>query len=1118
MPMNIMRFMLYWLLTAMATTLWAENISDSPVAVSKEQLDTAMAEVESSSGLIDEKRKNILATYKEAQDWLARENKYRDKTREYLASRTEAPRQSETLQRKLKTQQSKKLDVAPLKKKNLEELEQLLETEKAAYTAKETRVESLSQAVADETGRPDAARAELADTTRQLDELKQGFPTEIPSDPAAQAQWWRDKAMMQALKAKADMLEQEILSQPARLKLLRAQLDLAREDADGLSRRINALEDLINQRRKEEAEQVSRSEDAAELKVAQQYPALKSLARDNAILGEELKEMTQTLEEASKRDNGLQAKIKQLEEEYLSTQRKVEIAGLREALGQVLLERRKSLPDPRSYRKKEARIRKEITETGLRLIRHKEKLRKLESQPPSPEKLAPGLSDQEKKALEKPYRELLERKKALLHRILATDEAYLRVLSEHGVLLRRALAKLRAYDDFLAGHLLWVRNTPVISLGDLKKIPGELKELMDVQAWVHMWRALVQQLAKPDSALLLLLLVLVYAGGRRWLKKALKAAMPRSVKPTSGSFSATLKALLISFLLPVPFILLLVFATWQLTLVSSDVPEYADALVRALRQITLPLYSLLVMRAMIRPQGLLDQHFHWRKNSVNRLRRAVNWLLLTFVPSNVLAMLIVNLTAEGLASVTLKLVFAAAILSLGVFIYMVFQPYRGTVASFLERNSRGVLYRFRWLWFSLLLSVPLGLMVLSFLGYVYTAGTLLNYLINSLWLLAGLILVQQLTEHWLLLSRRRIAYQAALERRKAMQARKDGGEAVPESMDGDVPEPKVDLVALSKESRKLLNAAMLIAGAVGIWLIWSQVMPALSILDTVPLWQRSLTVDGVVTKVPVTLGDVMLVVAIAVATWVAARNLPSLLEIILLQYFSISAGSRYAARTLTGYVIVATGLVLVFKAMGGDWAQIQWLVAALSVGIGFGLQEIVANFISGLIILFERPIRVGDYVTVGDTDGTVTRIQIRATTILTRDRKELLVPNKEFITGRLLNWSLSDQTTRLKLVVGIPYGANVKLAEKLMLQAAQEHPRVQKEPRPFVYFESFGDSALILELRCVIDNVDYRVVTLSELHHAIDEKFREAGMEIPFPQQDVHLDVHGPLEVKLQPE
>ena len=328
----------------------------------------------------------------------------------------------------------------------------------------------------------------------------------------------------------------------------------------------------------------------------------------------------------------------------------------------------------------------------------------------------------------------------------------------------------------------------------------------------------------------------------------------------------------------------------------------------------------------------------------------------------------------------------------------------------------------------------------------------------------------------------------------------------------------MDLVALSKESRKLLNAAMLVVGAVGMWLIWSQVMPALSILDTIPLWQRTVTLNGVQSQVPVTLGDVMLVIAIAVTTLVAARNLPSLLEIILLQYFRFSPGSRYAARTLSGYVIVAVGLAMVFKAMGGDWAQIQWLVAALGVGIGFGLQEIVANFISGLILLFERPIRVGDYVTVGDTDGTVTRIQIRATTILTRDRKELLVPNKEFITGRLLNWSLSDQTTRLKLVVGIPYGANVKQAETLMMQAAEEHPRVQKEPRPFVYFQSFGDSALILELRCVIDNVDYRVATLSELHHAINDKFREAGMEIPFPQQDVHLDVRGPLEVKLQPE
>ncbi len=1119
MYLNFLRLVFCLALLTVAGLSWAENVPDSQLKVTAEHLKTAVEDIESRDDLSEEEQKNILAIYKEARDWLARSTEYARKGKEYLGSRTEAPRQSEAILGKLQARKEESVDTASLQEKSLEELEQLLETRKAAYTAKEARVEKLAQAIADESNRPDAARKELADTTRQLDELKRTLsPPGDKADVLAEARWWRDKARMQALKARVDMLEQEILSQPARLKLLRAQLEEARAETTRLAREIDALEDLINERRKTEAEQVSRSEDAAELHVAQQYPALKSLARDNAKLGEELKEMTRILEEASKKDNGLRQKIKQMEEEYLSTQRKVEIAGLREALGQVLLERRKSLPDPRSYRKEETRVKKKITETGLRLIRHKETLRKLENEPPTPAQLIPGLSKEEEDVLDKPLEDLVERKKALLTRLIATDEAYLRVLSEHGVLVRRALDKLIAYDQFLAGHLLWVRNTPVMSLADLKKIPGEFNELADVRAWWKMWQALGGQLLNPLPALLFLFLVLLHLWSRRWLNQALKESSLRPGKPTAGNFLSTLKALLISFLLPVPAILLLVFLTWQLTQLSSEVPAYVDALVRALRQITLPLYSLLILRAMTRPHGVLDQHFRWRQNNVKQLRRAVNWLLATFVPANLFTMLMVNLSEEGLAGVTLKLVFAVAVLSLSVFIHMVFQPRKGVVASYLEHNTRGALYRFRWLWFLLLLSVPFALLVLSFLGYVYTAGTLLSYLINTLWLLAGLVLIQQLAEHWLLLSRRRIAYQAALQRRKALAERKEAGEDIPESMDGDVPEPRVDLVALSKESRKLLNAAMLVVGAVGMWLIWSQVMPALSILDTIPLWQRTVTLNGVQSQVPVTLGDVMLVIAIAVTTLVAARNLPSLLEIILLQYFRFSPGSRYAARTLSGYVIVAVGLAMVFKAMGGDWAQIQWLVAALGVGIGFGLQEIVANFISGLILLFERPIRVGDYVTVGDTDGTVTRIQIRATTILTRDRKELLVPNKEFITGRLLNWSLSDQTTRLKLVVGIPYGANVKQAETLMIQAAEEHPRVQKEPRPFVYFQSFGDSALILELRCVIDNVDYRVATLSELHHAINDKFREAGMEIPFPQQDVHLDVRGPLEVKLQPE
>ena len=140
-----------------------------------------------------------------------------------------------------------------------------------------------------------------------------------------------------------------------------------------------------------------------------------------------------------------------------------------------------------------------------------------------------------------------------------------------------------------------------------------------------------------------------------------------------------------------------------------------------------------------------------------------------------------------------------------------------------------------------------------------------------------------------------------------------------------------------------------------------------------------------------------------------------------------------------------------FSTLGLQWSNIQWLVAALSVGLGFGLQEIVANFISGIILLFERPIRVGDVVTVGDVSGTVTRIRIRATTIRDFEQKELLIPNKELITGRLLNWTLSDAVTRVFLTVGVTYGSDVEKAMALILEAAVENPLVLQDPEPLMH-------------------------------------------------------------------
>jgi len=277
-------------------------------------------------------------------------------------------------------------------------------------------------------------------------------------------------------------------------------------------------------------------------------------------------------------------------------------------------------------------------------------------------------------------------------------------------------------------------------------------------------------------------------------------------------------------------------------------------------------------------------------------------------------------------------------------------------------------------------------------------------------------------------------------------------------------------------------------------------------------------VDGEEKLKTFSLASVAFILATIAMATIAVRNLPALLEILLLDRFSISPGARYAIKTLTAYTLIALAAMSVSSTLGISWGRVQWLVAALGVGIGFGLQEIVANFISGIIILFERPVRVGDVVTIGQTTGTVTKIRIRATTVRNWDRQELLVPNKEFITNHLLNWTLSDSLNRVVIKVGIDYQDDVRLALRLMEEAVQANDRVLKEPAPSFIFESFGDSALLLQARCFVPEVEDRVPVISDLQKDILDKFRAHAISLAFPQRDIHLRASDPLEVRVRQE
>jgi potassium efflux system protein len=221
----------------------------------------------------------------------------------------------------------------------------------------------------------------------------------------------------------------------------------------------------------------------------------------------------------------------------------------------------------------------------------------------------------------------------------------------------------------------------------------------------------------------------------------------------------------------------------------------------------------------------------------------------------------------------------------------------------------------------------------------------------------------------------------------------------------------------------------------------------------------------------------------------------------------LDAGARFAMSTVTRYAILIAGMVFTLGLLGITWSSVQWLAAALTVGLGFGLQEIFANFFSGLIILIERPIRPGDTVTIDNITGTVSRIQIRATTIRAPDGKDYIVPNKEFITGKLLNWTHTDTATRQEITVGISYQSDPATALGLLASAAADHPAVLKDPAPIVSFEGFGDNALLLRLRFHVGTLAERLSTLTDLHCAILRSFAAADIDIPFPQRDVRL--HG---------
>ena len=253
---------------------------------------------------------------------------------------------------------------------------------------------------------------------------------------------------------------------------------------------------------------------------------------------------------------------------------------------------------------------------------------------------------------------------------------------------------------------------------------------------------------------------------------------------------------------------------------------------------------------------------------------------------------------------------------------------------------------------------------------------------------------------------------------------------------------------------------------------------------------------------------ILLAIAVFAALVTLARWMQTRMDRHWLRYARMDHGAREAMVTITGYVLIIVAAIIGLAVAGFQFGNLAIIAGALSVGIGFGLQNIVNNFVSGLILLFERPVKTGDWVVVGSTEGYVKRISIRSTQITTFDHADVIVPNSELISQQVTNWMLYDTQGRARVPVGVAYGSDTQKVKEVLERVAREHPKVITNgtyPDPKVLFLGFGDSALNFELRCFVRNIDERLTVISDLNFAIDAAFREAGIEIPFPQRDLHV-------------
>ena len=967
-----------------------------------------------------------------------------------------------------------------LAKASVKELEDLLAEHNLKLRELQKDLNDANALIVTAQTRPERAQAEISSNQTRIQEINNLLKTvKDDSKLSSSEKNYALKAELLALESKSNLRRAELSGNSVLQELGSSRRDLLLSQVNRQEQDILALQSLLNQKRQADSEKTV-AELSLEVSKAGTDSLLLRESNLNLKLSDYLLTITERRNQLTQRNLLVRQQLDSVQQTDQALEEQISVLQGSLLLAKILYEQKQALPQlsfDRSLADQIADTRlyqfelRQLRDTVSRSDEYVERV--LRDTPSSDEQIA----------LRSSLLDLVRSRADLLDRLNRELNAYLSESITLQLNQKQLQSMTEALRTTLDEQMFWIPSNKPLDWDWIKAAPDRLKYQFTSVLWGNetslVWQSLVKRIWWFTPLFVFMFVVL-------WKRPKIIQAL-RDLHADIGHFRKdsqmhTPRALFLNLLLAAPGALAL--ASFGLALSvggQGSVLEIGDALL-AMAQVWLVFYC---MYRILAPNGMAIMHFRWPRAQVAFLQPKIRALGLTALLLSAVVTVAQGQPAALSEDVVGIILLMGCLLSLTwLMARLVFHRYSFENTSLLRRLIGLVV-----------VLLPFFFTVALVSGYYYTALKLSERLINTLSLVLIWILLEAMVVRGLALAARRLAWQRAQDARQNQP--KDGveGEVATDDM-------LLDISQINDQSLRLARLVLLGVFVVSLYWVWSDLLSLFTYLDNVTLYENISSVGAIV---PISLRDVLDAGAIIVIAIMLARNLPGLLEVLFLSRLKLAQGTAYATTTLLSYTISATGFVATLSVLGVSWDKLQWLVAALSVGLGFGLQEIFANFVSGLIILFERPVRIGDVVTIGNLSGTVSRIRIRATTITDFDRKEIIVPNKVFVTDQLVNWSLSDTVTRVVIKIGIAYDADMDLARKLMIQAMQENPRVMRDPEPLVLFLQVTPSIFEHELRYHVSELSDRNPSIDEVLQRIVFSFREHDIDMAFNQLDVTL-------------